>query len=163
MLLLGAENVQAESPDRNGESQIANTPVIVGYIERAWLEGSAFSINAKLDTGAQSSSLNAVDMVEFEHQARPWVRLVVRNEAGHKLIIERPIVRVARIRRASTKISERPVIKLRVCVAGKSAEVDVTLANRKEMNYDLLIGRSFLSSRLLIDSSATFLSTNPCH
>jgi hypothetical protein len=140
----------------------ANLRVIAGYIEWARLERHSFDIRAKLDTGAKSSSINAIDMMTFVRNGKSWVRFSVMNKLGRTMLIERPIIRTAKIHRAGTAVSERPVIKLHVCVAGEASEAEVTLANRTGMNYALLIGRSFMRNRILVDSAATYLGDGKC-
>ncbi len=166
LFVIGSDGVAAHSPEScSGSTAVladGNTPVVAGYVEWAKLRGANLSLKAKLDTGAKSSSLNAADAEMFKRDNRRWIRFSARNFNGETVMIERPIERFARIRRAGAKISERPVIKLEICVAGQSSQVDVTLADRKGMNYSLLIGRSFLRSRILVDSSATFLSACKC-
>jgi hypothetical protein len=136
--------------------------MIAGFIEWAQIDNSSFSIRAKLDTGARSTSINAIDMVRFEKQDQAWVRFSVINRKGAVIQLERPVVRIARIRRANTSVEERPVVKMIVCVAGQSGEAEVTLADRTGMNYGMLIGRTFLAGRILVDSGSQYLGDNKC-
>ncbi len=159
----GALSAQTRSIASGGEAGSTSALLVAGFVEWAHLTSSRFAIKAKLDTGAKSSSVNAVDVAQFKRGNESWVRFQLQNSRGEKLIIERPIVRVARIRRASAEISERQVVTLEICIAGRTGEAEFTLADRTGMNYDLLIGRSFLSSRLLVDSGAQFLGTGKCH
>lgn len=137
-------------------------PKVAGWIENAWLNGTALSLKAKLDTGAKSSSINAPEYTKFERDGKKWVRFKVTNSDGKSLDIEAPVVRVARIRRSGVKTAERPVIVLPLCVAGKRGDAEFTLADRTGMNYQLLIGRTFMADRILVDSRRTNIGTGEC-
>jgi hypothetical protein len=110
-----------------------------------------------MDTRARTSSLNTTNLLLFEKHRQSRVRSSAIGK-NKKLVIERPVVRKARIPRAGAQTTQRYVIDHPACVAGRSAEAEVTLANRSGMNYKLLIGRSFLRNWLLVGSAATFLA-----
>ena len=50
---------------------------IYGYLERAMLVEATLEMEAKLDTGADNSSLNATDLEFFDREGKPWVRFTV--------------------------------------------------------------------------------------
>ncbi len=149
VLLISANTVRAESK-------------VAGWIENAWLNGAELVLKAKLDTGAKSSSINAPHYETFKRDSQQWVRFQITNSAGQSLDIESRIVRVARIRRSGVKTAERPVITLPLCVAGQRAEAEFTLADRSGMNYQMLIGRTFMANRILVDSSRTYVGSGRC-
>jgi hypothetical protein len=160
ILALMSELAYAQTLARSKTTDVYNKSkqqIVAGYIEWAHLLDIKTAIPAKLDTGAKSSSLNAVDIIRFMRSGEQWVRFSV-----NRITIERPIVRIARIRRAGAAVSKRPVIRLSICVSGITRKTDVTLANRKGMNYALLIGRSFLRSEILVDSGTIYLGTAAC-
>jgi hypothetical protein len=136
---------------------------IAGWVEHAWLNGNQISVHAKLDTGAKSSSISAADYEKFMRDGRDWVRFSIVNAKGKTLEIARPVERVARVRRAGTATEERPVILLKVCVAGYMEEAEFTLADRSSMNYQILIGREFLKDRILVDSARSFIASGECN
>ena len=143
-------------------SEASSDLIVVGYVENAWFEGNSIAFTAKLDTGAKSSSINAPQYEEFRRDERDWVRFEIINSKGRTLKVERPIVRFVRIRRSGTASGRRPVILLKVCVAGKTAEVEFNLGDREEMNYQVLIGRTFLAGRMLVNSGETFMASKLC-
>lgn len=133
-----------------------------GWIETAWLTRHGIAVDAKLDTGADNSSLNAPDYETFERDGRKWVRFAIESRGGTARTIEAPLLRVVRIRRAGAATSERPVIALALCVAGRTGEAEVTLADRSGMDYAMLIGRSFLAGRLAVDSGRRHVGAGAC-
>ncbi len=140
----------------------ADKPIIAGYVEHAWFENNTVSFRAKLDTGAKNSSINAPDYEVFKKGGKEWVSFQVKNSKGKSFVIERPIVRNVTIRRPGVRKKVRPVILLFVCVAGKSAEVEFNLTDRKRMNYQVLIGRSFLEGNILVNAGKTFIASKRC-
>lgn len=156
LLLAGPAGAQRAAP------QADHAPVRAGWVETAWLTAYGIAIEAKLDTGADNSSLDVGRYELFDRQGRQWVRFSIKESDGAMRMVEAPVLRTARIRRAGTGVSERPVILLALCVAGRTGEAEVTLANRGGMDYAMLIGRSFLAGRLAVDSGKTQLWTGAC-
>ena len=56
----------------------------------------------------------------------------------------------------------RAVVMMNICVAGKLLEMEVSLIDRSEFNYPLLVGRNALAGFALVDSSETFLGRSGC-
>lgn len=141
----------------------SRTPLITaGYIEWAWLDKGRFAIKAKLDTGAKTSSLHATNLTTFTKNETPWIRFSIPDRNGQQAMLELPVVRIAHIRRAGASISKRPVVRMIICVAGKTTESEITLTDRQGMDYSLLIGRSFLRTRILVDSTTTYIGGELC-
>jgi hypothetical protein len=55
------------------------------------------------------------------------------------------------------------VIHLPSCVGGVRGLAEVNLADREDFEYDILIGREFLASRILVDSASTFIADDECN
>lgn len=137
-------------------------PVTMGWVERAILFPSRVTFLAKLDTGAKTTSINAEDVERFQKDGKDWVRFTVRNRDGDSATFERPIVRIARIKRTNIGVAVRPVVSLRICIGAYKTLAQVNLANRKNMLYQLLIGRRLMEGRILVDSSRKYLVTPAC-
>jgi hypothetical protein len=130
---------------------------VAGWVERAILFPDGLPVHAKLDTGAKTTSINAVDPVFFTRDGRRWVRFSLTNRQGQTVILEQPVVRVATIKRHFGRTQERPVINLDICIGEVRKTVEVSLVDRTGLNYQLLIGRNFLGSTLLVQSDRTYL------
>ncbi|MEX0730283.1 MAG: ATP-dependent zinc protease [Aquisalimonadaceae bacterium] len=124
---------------------------ILGWIERVRLAPGDLAIRAKLDTGADHSSLNAPDPEEFERDDQTWVRFTVENEDGVAQEFEKPVERMVRIRSASG-VGRRYVVRMNICLGNILREVEVNLADRSELSYQMLIGRSYMTDHILVDS-----------
>lgn len=136
--------------------------IVMGWVERAVLFPSRVPFLAKLDTGAKTTSINAEDVQRFKKNGDDWVRFTVRNREGDSATFERPIVRIARIKRTNTGVATRIVVSLRICIGSFKRFAQVNLANRKNMLYQLLIGRRLLEGRILVDSSRKYVVSPEC-
>jgi hypothetical protein len=146
-------------------SQHRATPVrpVAGWAERVKIFPGDIIVHAKLDTGADNSSLNAAHVFEFVKEGKDrWVRFEVINRYGKKAIIEAPVLRIARIKRAGGNTQKRMVIRLKICLGKEYMEADVNLVDRSDFDFQMLIGRSFLGGNALIDPSSSFLLEPEC-
>lgn len=141
---------------------MANERQVIGLVEHVRIYPGGHRFKAKVDTGAKTSAINANGIELFQRDGRSWVRFNVVDCAGHSVGLERPVVRVSRVRRAGVDVDARPVVNLDVCLGHHLKNVEVSVTDRSGMNYCMLIGRSFLGDRFLIDPSATFLTTPDC-
>lgn len=137
-------------------------PLVMGWIERAQIFPAGLLMEAKLDTGARNTSIDAADIVEFMRGGKKWVRFNVSNRKGRTVTFERPIFRIAWIKRSATKTTPRPVVMLPLCIGNVLQEVEVNLAKRTHLNYPLLVGRSAMKGKVLVDSSRTFTKDPMC-
>lgn len=140
----------------------AGNKQIVGWVEKARISPGNLVLQAKLDSGADNSSLNVSDVVEFERNGEKWVRFGLVNDLGQSVVIERRQVRIARIKRHRGMRQERPVVRMGICVGNYYKEAEVNLVDRSKFKYPLLIGRSFMGNGLLIDPSAQFTLEPGC-
>jgi hypothetical protein len=143
-------------------SAAAKGPVVLGWLELARLDPDQLVLRGKLDTGAQNSSLHAKDVAELRRGGQPWVRFTVASDEGRTVTLERPVERIASIKRAGADAQKRYVVLLELCVARVAKRVEVNLTDRSDMTYQLLIGRSFLAGAIMVDSSATYTTRPTC-
>jgi len=140
----------------------ANAIDVVGWIEHAAIYPGGVVVNAKLDTGAENSSLHCDCISPMERNGEKWAGFTVTSITGEKIRLERKVERIARIKRAGGQAQERMVIRLGICLGKTYREAEVTLVDRAGMNYPMLIGRSFLEGRFAVDSSATYTAEPEC-
>lgn len=140
----------------------ADVKSIFGWVEKARLSPSGLVLSAKLDTGADHSSLNVAQVTMFKRDGEDWVRFQVTGDDGNAATIERKLVRIARIKRHAGPRQERPVVKLGVCIGNYYGETEVNLVDRSRFKYQLLIGRSFMQHGLIVDPSSQYTSEPQC-
>ncbi len=141
-------------------SALAADPAVFGWVEMVRIRPGNLEMSAKLDTGAERSSINARGLQMFQQDGKTWARFALTNEGGRTRDYERLVVDHATIRRANTEKQRRHVILLGICLGNIFREVEVTLADRSGMDQDLLIGRNFLADHALVDSGRR-LTTQP--
>jgi hypothetical protein len=117
-------------------------------------------IKAKLDTGAQTSSIHAHDVVEFERDGMPWVRFRVRpwqRSATDEVEVERPLLDRRRVRSSNGQVQNRLVVELPIVLVGRTITAQFTLTNRDRMGFRMLIGREALERGFVVFSGESFL------
>ena len=133
-----------------------------GWIEKARIYPGDLVMNAKLDTGAKTSSIHAENVTRFEREGKPWVRFTVKDDHGKSKVLEREVHRIVKIKRHKREPAERPVIFLGICLGDIYRKTEVNLADRSNYEYELLIGRRFMDEQLAIDPSSKFLLHTNC-
>lgn len=130
--------------------------------------GEPIKFTAKLDTGAKSSSLHALDIEFFERDEQTWVgfTLAWKNSKGRVVIphtrLERPLITETQIRRHSGGPEARPVVEMPICLDGSLRKMQVNLVDRTGFRYPLLIGREQMAGKLIVDPSQTFVRPPKC-
>jgi hypothetical protein len=128
---------------------------LVGELEQVWLQNLQLALPARIDTGAETASLDARNIELFERDGRRWVRFeILHPDTGEPLLIERKLKRMVAIIQSNTAEAERrPVIKLGVTIGSISQTAEFTLSNRSHLDYQLLIGRNILQDVMVVDVS----------
>lgn len=120
-------------------------------------------IKAKIDTGARSSALHAFAIAEFERDGQTMVRFSVHpyQRDSDRVIVAEAILRDRRSVRSSSGASQlRPVIQTIVELAGQRWAIELTLTNRDEMGFRMLLGREAIRQRFLVDAGNSYIQ-NP--
>jgi len=122
------------------------------------------NIKVKVDTGARSSSLHAYDLHKFTQDGDAWVAFKVHPiQRNTKKIIEAQakILEYRSVRSSSGKASVRPVIIAQLALLGQTWPVELTLANRDEMGFRMLLGREAFRERFLVDAGKSYYGGVP--
>src|SRR5690606_32382005 len=125
-----------------------HSTTLAGWREWVQLPGIGVDwIKAKLDTGARSSALHAYDVTPFERDGAEWVRFRVRpwqESTEDEVEVELPVHDRRKVRSSSGHVQKRYVVLLPVTLMGRVVEAEVTLSNRDQMGFRMLIGREAL-------------------
>ena len=148
--LLGQANLQAEPLQT------------IGWIEHVQIPSRNIALKAKIDTGADNSSVHADDIQVYEKEGAKWVRFTVRNKENQSAEFDLPLIRYAKIKRKSAEPLLRPVVSMELCIGKTLKKVDINLANREHFKYRMLIGRSYLKELYLVDSSRQYMAEPSC-
>jgi hypothetical protein len=135
---------------------------IAGWLERARLSPGNVALEAKLDSGARTSSLHAMNLQEFGRDGKDWVAFDVIGDDGRSVRIERPVIRIARIKNALGADEGRPTVTLGLCIGSVYRVTEVNLVDRSSLTTPLLVGRRFLKGRFLVDPNRRHLLEPAC-
>nr|WP_256451818.1 RimK/LysX family protein [Leucobacter rhizosphaerae] len=142
-----------------------HSSTLTGWREWVRLPGVGVSwVKAKIDTGAQTSALHADGIAEFERDGTPWVRFTVQPwqlSESDTVTVELPIHDRRTVRSSSGHAQARLVVMMDIELAGRRIPAEVTLTDRDEMVFRMLIGREALRQGFIVDSSASFLGGKP--
>lgn len=136
---------------------------VIGYLESVHIAEAGMAFRAKIDTGADSSSINAEVIKPFFRKGKNWIRFRLTNWQGKTVVLERRLERYTTIKRKLALSIKRPVVKLSLCLSGIEHVGEVSLADRKNFKYQMLIGRSYLSGYFLVDPEKIYLTNPTCH
>jgi len=137
---------------------------IAGYIERVTIHPENITFKARMDTGATTSSLNALNQERFERDGAEWIRFDVidpENE-DRRITLEREVVRNVRIVRHSGNHQRRAVVRMGFCIGSHYREEEVSLVDRSSFTYQMLVGRNHMRGAILVDSSRRYLQKPQC-
>lgn len=132
----------------------------VGWLERASI--GSFVMIAKLDTGADNSSVHATNISYSDEDGTKYVNFTIVNKREEFLTLRKPLVRFAHIKRKGEGVVTRPVVMLPICIDGTPITVPVNLADRSNFKYRMLLGRSFLKHGYEVSSSKMFILPIAC-
>lgn len=151
-------------PQKKNVLQQSRLPVI-GWREWVNLPNLGIkSIKVKVDTGARSSSLHAYDLQEFERDGVKWIRFKVhpvQRKTNEVVQTEAEILEYRSVRSSSGKSTLRPVIITNIELLGVIWSVELTLANRDEMGFRMLLGREAYRQKFLVDAGKSYYGGKP--
>ncbi len=122
-----------------------------------------FNLDAKVDTGADSNALHCDDISIDEYNNVHFTLLDEVHQAYHGKRMILPLYKLKKSKSSNGQIQLRPSVKLSVFFMGKRYKTIVSLTNRADMKYPMLIGRRFLSGRFLVDVQLEYVGTNPTY
>jgi hypothetical protein len=118
-------------------------------------------IKAKVDTGARTSALHAHRLRIIEDEGREYAEFRIRpvqRKAKPSIPARAPIVDWRKVRSSSGKQQLRPVIATAIQVGDRRFRIEITLAGRDEMGFRMLLGRTAIRGRFLVDPGHSFLA-----
>lgn len=117
-------------------------------------------VPAKIDSGARTSSLHGTVIEEFERDGERFVRFAVDfADSKVRQVCEAVHVDVRGITSSNGEKQRRYVIKTPLKIGTKTFRAEISLADRTEMKFPMLIGRSSLRRRFAVDSGYSWLQT----
>ncbi len=134
--------------------------MVIGEAEQVTLPEYKVTWPARIDTGATTTSVHAVDIEMFERDGAPWVRFKISDADAKEVIeTEKKVVRIAQIKKRGGEeaTQERPVVTMDVRIGKVDQRIDVNLTDRRDFEFPILIGRNFLDGIALVDVSRSYI------
>ena len=125
---------------------------------------SPVPIKAKIDTGARTSALHAINLSATVRNGEQWAEFDVHPLQRSKASAARvaAMIRGHKTVRSSTGHSEeRPVIRTTIRIGVHEFDIDLTLTSRDEMGFRMLLGRAAVRRRFWVDAGRSYLQSPP--
>lgn len=150
-----ADICACETTGAEGSATKLDSKTVLGAIEKVHLDPPGLEFSARIDTGAQTSSLNALDIIEFERDGKPFVKFnLIHPHSGEKIELTRRLRGHVRVKELGGREAlRRPVVRMRIQLADIDEQINFTLENRSRFKYQVLIGRNLLQDLAVVDVS----------
>jgi len=148
------------SPDPNNRADIDKK--VIGRLEKVdFPEWELEDIDAKIDTGAYTSSLHCHHIEKVKTGDGDKVRFNLldptHSEYNDKLF-ELPIHKEKSVKSSNGRIQERFIVQTSIKIFDMLFPVELSLTDRSEMRYPVLLGRKLLKKRFIVDVSKKYLT-----
>ena len=117
-------------------------------------------IKARVDSGAKTSALHAINIVPFTKEGEAWVKFdinPIQNNLKTILHCEARLIGNRLVKSSSGYSEKRYVVLSKITLGDKCWEIELTLTNRDSMGFRMLLGREAMSGRILVDPEQKYL------
>lgn len=165
LFLAGCETTEQQQTVQESVSGLAGMQII-GQAEYVTVLPAEYKYRARIDSGATTCSMSALEIKQFERDGEKWVqfRLPLPSEDGGgetvkvSDVMEYPISRVASIKRHGAEDQIRPAVKMMVRLGKFEDRVEFTLTDRTKYEFPILVGRNLLDGHAVVDVSQTYIA-----
>jgi ribosomal protein S6--L-glutamate ligase len=122
------------------------------------------TIKARVDSGAKTSALHAINIAPFKKEGQNWVKFdinPIQNNVKTVIHCEAPLVDKRVVKSSSGFREERYVIQTNLEIGNTNWIIEMTLTNRDSMGFRMLLGREAMSGRVLVDPEQQYLLGQP--
>lgn len=148
-----SEIAWSDDESENGE---LGSKQIIGMVEKVHIEPGNLVLDARIDTGANKTSLDAEELQIVKEDGQDWALF---NISGAP--VRSKVVNYVKIKQHGAASQRRPVIMLKVTLGNTSQVVKATLTDRSNFKYKLLIGVNFLQDHFIVDVSRKYSKEEP--
>jgi len=138
---------------------------IIGW--REWVGLPDFGtplIKAKVDTGARTSALHAFRIQPFNKDDVPYVEFYIHPEQHRRkpeIRCEAPVLEQRQVTSSTGHKEVRYVIETAASIGGEVFNIELTLTNRDELGFRMLIGRQAVRGHFIIDPGRSYCTSSP--
>ncbi len=118
------------------------------------------TIKVRVDSGAKTSALHAVNILPFQRNGESWVSFDVyplQFDGKRVVHCEAPVVDRRVIKSSTGNRESRYVIRTILKLGQENWEIEVSLTDRDSMGYRMLLGREAMMGKILVDPESRFL------
>lgn len=134
--------------------------LVVGSVERIRITPPGIEVDARIDTGADSSSISATDLEYFERDGEDWVRFKLTVSEEEIYVLEREVLRFVRVyQQSDIEGGRRPVVRLRVEIGSIRDRFEFNLSDRRHLKHPIILGRNLLMDLVVVDVSEKKLNS----
>lgn len=130
--------------------------VVLGEVEQIYFPAHKFFLDARIDTGAKRSSMHAENIVPFERDGKDWVHFDLVTKKDERIQVKKKVVKKIKVKRHLEAGQERYVVKMRLNVSSLSYLVELSLTDRGQYQYPVLVGRNYLKGNAIVDPSKKY-------
>ncbi len=136
--------------------------ITIGREDKAdFPELSLEDIDIKIDSGAYTSSIHCSNIEEILENEKKLIQFTLLDpeHAFYNNKLFRTLNYSSKIVKSSNGISEkRFMIQTEIIIFNKEFPIFLTLSERKDMKFPVLLGRKFLNKKFVIDTAKKNLS-----
>ncbi|MBX2847051.1 MAG: RimK/LysX family protein [Acidiferrobacterales bacterium] len=145
------------SPTEDAPPATLDGKLLLGEIEIVKLPKELVSLPARIDSGAVTSSIGVFNLQNFERDGDKWVRFSMAEDDDAE-VFEYPVYDIVYIKQTKELTEERIEIKIDIEMGDRVYKNQLfNLSDRSHLDYQLLIGRSFLKDIAVIDVGNKYL------
>ena len=121
-------------------------------VEKVYIEPGKQTLDGRIDTGANSTSLDAPDLEVVNEDGQDWATFKINGKP-----VRSKVVNYVLIKQHGAASQRRPVIMLKVTLGNVTQAVPTTLTDRSNFKYKILIGVNFLKDHFIVDVSRKYV------
>ena len=116
-------------------------------------------VKAKVDSGARTSALHTFSLETYVEGDTKWARFGVHplQRRQDEVWCTAPVVDVRTVRDSGGHEEERVVIETKLSIGELQKTIEVTLTDRDNMGFRMLLGRTAIRGDFLIDPGRSYL------
>ncbi|NVK54934.1 MAG: ATP-dependent zinc protease [Alteromonadaceae bacterium] len=138
---------------------------LIGALELGNLpELGIYNLVMRIDTGAATSSLHVDNIQEFDKNDERWIAFDIHPDIHNvkkTIRCEHKVFSQKKIKSSTATRERRYVIKTLLELGSRKWRIKLTLTDRSEMTYLMLMGRQAMNGRFYVDPEYDFILTKP--
>lgn len=131
---------------------------VIGWREWVALPNLGIArVKAKVDTGARSSALHVAELRSFQQGGRAMVGFALRLDSTELVHAQAEVVDEREVTDSGGHVTVRPFIRTQAFLGGVTSVMEINLCSRTNMLFPMLLGRTAISGRFIVDPAQSFL------